>query len=58
MYVSSLNVSELSCEGAGILYDEEILEIFFSCYIISIFEQFRKLIQCQARKETLKILMI
>lgn len=29
MCVSSLNVSELSCEGAGILYDEEILEIFF-----------------------------
>lgn len=38
MCISSLNVSELSCEGAGILYDEEILEIFFSCYIISIFK--------------------
>lgn len=38
MCVSSLTVSELSCEGAGIFYDEEILEIFFSCYIISIFK--------------------
>lgn len=28
MCISSLNVSELSCEGAGILYDEEVLEIF------------------------------
>lgn len=35
----SPNVSEFSCEGIGVLYYEDILfRIFFSSYIISIFQ--------------------